>query len=139
MGNLIFLTAAVEKDQKVVAMCLDASSGAVKWSKPFADGFRGDSNSNFAGPSPACDGKRVVFFAGTGDLAAFDLDGKELWKRNVQKDYGRFAFLWTFSTSPVLHDGRLYLQVLQRNRRVPRPWRPEGRTWRKERELPARA
>jgi outer membrane protein assembly factor BamB len=115
VGNLIFLTAAVEKDQKVVAMCLDASSGAVKWSKPFADGFRGDSGSNFAGPSPACDGKRVVFFAGTGDLAAFDLEGKDLWKRNVQKDYGRFAFLWTFSTSPVLGDGRLYLQVLQRN------------------------
>ena len=48
-------------------------------------------------------------------LASFTLDGKKEWQRNVQKDHGRFAFLWTFSTSPVLHDGRLYLQVLQRN------------------------
>ena len=48
-------------------------------------------------------------------LAAFDLDGKKLWKRDIVKDYGEFAFGWTFSSSPLLYDGRLYLQVLQRD------------------------
>lgn len=115
VGDSVYLTAAVEKDQKVVALCLDAKTGNLKWSAPLADGFRSDDRSNFAGPSPTSDGQRVVFFAGTGDLASFSLEGKPEWKRNVQKDHGRFAFLWTFSSSPLLHDGRLYLQVLQRD------------------------
>jgi len=115
VGDSVYLTAALEKEQQVVALCLDAKTGAVKWTAPIAEGFRSDDRSNFAGPSPTSDGQRVVFFAGTGDLASFSLGGQPEWKRNLQKDHGRFAFLWTFSTSPVLHDGRLYLQVLQRD------------------------
>ena len=46
---------------------------------------------------------------------AYDLDGEELWRRNVQKEYGDFAFLWTFSASPTIWEGVLYLPVLQRD------------------------
>ncbi len=115
VGDRVFLTAAVPDDNKVVALAIDAKTGAVQWSAPIADRYRSDDRSNFAGPSPTSDGKRVIFFAGSGELAAFSLDGKREWQRNIQKDHGRFAFLWTFSTSPVVHDGRLYMQVLQRN------------------------
>ncbi len=115
VGDRVFLTAASEPEQKVTALCLDAKTGAVKWSKPLTEGYRADDRSNFAGPSACSDGKIVIFFTGTGALSAWDLDGKALWQREIQKDYGRFAFLWTFSTSPVLHDGRLIIQVLQRN------------------------
>lgn len=114
-GDRVFLTAAVEDSQKLVGLCLDAGSGREIWRRELAKGFAADDRSNYASPSPTTDGKTVVFFFGTGDLVATDFDGKELWRRDIQKDYGRFAFLWTFSTSPVLHDGRLYLQVLQRN------------------------
>jgi outer membrane protein assembly factor BamB len=72
------------------------------------------------------DGKHVWFFYGTGDLVCFDLTGKELWAHNVQKDHGPFAFQWTFSSSPVLYDGRLYLQVLQRNVPVQGRGRSDG-------------
>jgi outer membrane protein assembly factor BamB len=57
----------------------------------------------------------VIFFYSTGDLVAFDLDGRRLWSRNIQTDYGTFAFLWTFASSPTLFDGKLYVQVLQRD------------------------
>ena len=57
----------------------------------------------------------VFFFFGNGDLAAYDMAGKPLWERNLQKDYGDFAFQWTFSSSPQLYAGRLYVQILQRN------------------------
>ena len=60
----------------------------------------------------------MVFFYGNGRLVAFDLDGKSLWKRDLHKDYGEFAFLWTFSSSPLLFDGKLYIQVLQRDKPV---------------------
>jgi outer membrane protein assembly factor BamB len=38
-----------------------------------------------------------------------------LWQRNLGADYGRFAIMWTYGSSPLLYDGKLYVQVLQRN------------------------
>ena len=67
-------------------------------------------------PSPATDGKRVIILFGTGDIAGFDLDGKELWKRNLGRDYGSFAFMWVYGASPLLLDGQLFVQVLQARR-----------------------
>jgi outer membrane protein assembly factor BamB len=61
------------------------------------------------------DGKSVIFFYGNGDLVCFGLDGSTLWSRNIQKEYGPFAFQWTFSSSPTLYGGKLYLPVLQRD------------------------
>lgn len=111
----VFVTTTHEQEKKLLGLCLDRKTGKVKWEKQIGEGFSQDERSNYAGPSPVTDGKLVVFFFGTGDLAAFTLDGEEKWRRNIQKDYGNFAFMWTFSSSPVLYDGTLYLQVLQRD------------------------
>lgn len=114
----VFLTSADETQDGIVALCLNRLTGETLWSRKLGDGIRQDERSNFAGPSASTDGEIVVFFSGAGDLAVFDLTGKEIWKRNIQKDYGSFAFGWTFSTSPLLHGGTLYLQVLQRDTAV---------------------
>ena len=114
-GENVFVTTTDEKAEKLLGICLDRKTGAERWRKEIGKGFRQDDRSTYAGPSPVTDGERVVFFFGTGDLAAFDFAGKPLWTRQIQADYGSFAFLWTFSSSPVLHGGRLYLQVLQRD------------------------
>jgi outer membrane protein assembly factor BamB len=114
-GDHVFVSSADPATKKLHAMCFDRKSGKLLWDKTVADGFKQDDRSNLAGPSPATDGERVYFFYGTSDLVAFDFSGKQLWQRNIQKDYGSFAFLWTFSTSPLVHDGILYMQVLQRD------------------------
>lgn len=114
-GESVFVTTTDEKAEKLLGICFDRKTGAERWRKEIGKGFRQDDRSTYAGPSPVTDGERVVFFFGTGDLAAFDFAGKPLWARQIQADYGSFAFLWTFSSSPVLHGGRLYLQVLQRD------------------------
>jgi outer membrane protein assembly factor BamB len=49
---------------------------------------------------------------GTGILKAFDFKGKELWMRDIQKDYGAFGLNWGYASSPLLHQGVLYVQVL---------------------------
>ena len=48
-------------------------------------------------------------------MACFDFAGRELWSLDVTKVYGDFCFQWTFSSSPVLHSGKVFLQILQRN------------------------
>lgn len=132
-GSNVFLSTADMKAQTLLAQCYDKQTGKLKWSERVGTGYRAggvgddlrkDERSNYSSPSPSCDGKRVVFFYGNGDLAAFDLAGKKLWQRNLQKDYGDFAFGWTFSSSPLLYEGRLYMQILQNDR----PSRGNGST-----------
>lgn len=114
----IFLTSVDEQRDAVVGICVNAKTGEIKWSEPFGTGVRIDERSTYAGSSAVTDGKTVYFFSGNGDLAAYDFSGNQLWSRNIEEDYGDFAFQWTFSSSPQLWDGKLYLQVLQRDEPV---------------------
>ncbi|MCX8156975.1 MAG: PQQ-binding-like beta-propeller repeat protein [Verrucomicrobiae bacterium] len=113
--NHVFLTAAVRATRELMAIAVDRRTGKILWQRKVSDGFGQDNRSTYASPSPLTDGKTVWFFFGNGELAAFDFNGNKLWSRNIQQDYGAFAFLWTFSSSPLLYNGRLYLQVLQRD------------------------
>ncbi|WP_197443247.1 PQQ-binding-like beta-propeller repeat protein [Lignipirellula cremea] len=107
----VFVSSADLENETLKAYCLDRKSGQLLWERTIGQGIAHDTRSNYAAPSPATDGETVIFFYGNGQMLAFDFDGKELWSKNV----GPFAFQWTFSTSPVLYDGKLYLQVLQRD------------------------
>lgn len=114
-GNHLFLSSTDARTKSTLAMALDRKSGKVLWQHQVSPTFAKDNRANYSAPTPVTDGQRVVFFYGNGDLVAYDFAGKTLWQRNIQKDYGDFAFQWTFSTSPLLYDGKLYLQVLQRD------------------------
>jgi len=114
-GDYVFVSSTDAAEKICVAIAIDRKTGKELWRMKAADGVGRDNMSTFSNSSPVTDGKHAWFFFGTGDLACFDLKGQESWHRNIQKDYGPFAFQWTFSSSPLLHDGRLYLQVLQRN------------------------
>ncbi len=111
----VFLSGADADDDTLQAMCFDRTSGRLLWRHDVAQGVRKDQRSTFAAPSAVTDGQIVVFFYSNGDLVGFDMQGERLWSRNIQKDYGPFAFQWTFSSSPLLFDGKLYLPVLQRD------------------------
>ncbi len=111
----IFLS-GVDADKKVLlATCFDRKNGKVLWRHEVAEGINQDKRSTFAAASAVTDGEIVVFFYANGDMVCYDFDGERKWARNIQKDYGPFAFLWTFASSPTLYDGKLYLQVLQRD------------------------
>ena len=107
-----------DEQRNLLLLCLDRKTGQVRWRKVVGGGDLEKGRNNMASPSPATDGKRVFSLFATGDLAAFDLAGQELWKRNLAKDYGRFANKWIYGSSPMLYGGKLYVQVLQQN---PRP------------------
>ena len=112
-GDRIFLTSP-DSSKNLDLLCIDKKSGKVLWSQVVAVGDKEKGRNNLAAPSPVTDGQRVIALFGTGDIAAFDYDGKLLWQRALYKDYGRFAIMWLYGSSPLLFDGTLYLQVLQR-------------------------
>ena len=111
----VFLSGADSDRDMLVAICYERGTGKRLWQHDVAQGIRRDSRSTYAAPSPVTDGKLVVFFYSNGDLVCFDLEGHRKWMHNLQEQHGPFAFQWTFSSSPTLFDGTLFLQVLQRD------------------------
>jgi outer membrane protein assembly factor BamB len=113
-GDHIFTTAQ-QKDGKLLALCVSKADGKILWQKDISDVSTSKGRNDSATPSPVTDGKEVIFLFGTGDLAAYDMAGNQLWKRNLQKDHGRWNYQWHYGASPLLYKGKLYVQVLHRN------------------------
>jgi outer membrane protein assembly factor BamB len=111
-GGRIYLTAIDPQSKKLAGLCLDQADGHILWQKEMGIGFKDNNRNNMTSPSAVTDGQTVYFYFGTGDLSAFDRDGKALWSRNIQKDQGDFNFMWLYGSSPLLYKGKLYLQCL---------------------------
>lgn len=111
----IFLTGIDDNSKKLLATCFSRKDGHVLWQKEVGVGFQQNERNNMASPSAITDGKLVWFYYGTGDLAAFDLDGNAKWARNIQKDFGPFHMNWIYGSSPLLYEGKLYVEVLHRD------------------------
>jgi outer membrane protein assembly factor BamB len=98
----------------LLLLCLDSQTGKARWQEQAAAGNRTRGRNNMASPSPVTDGKAVWTLFGTGDLAAYDFSGKELWARHLAGEYGPFDINWLYGSSPLLYQGRLYVEVLRR-------------------------
>jgi outer membrane protein assembly factor BamB len=109
-GENIFLN--VSDGGKIYLWCVDRSRGEVKWKGLLKDSDENVRKGNMSSPSPVTDGQTVWAMSGNGVVKAFDFSGKELWARDFWKDYGRFGLNHGYGSSPVLHDGALYIQVL---------------------------
>jgi outer membrane protein assembly factor BamB len=107
-----------DEQKNLLLLCLDRKTGQVRWQKVVAQGNRDVGRNNATSPSPVTDGSHVFILFGTGDLAAYDFAGQELWRRNLAEEYGRFANMFFYGSSPMLYQGKLYVQVIQSN---PRP------------------
>jgi outer membrane protein assembly factor BamB len=111
-NDVVFVTSP-DANKNLLLFCIDRKTGKVRWQKEVATGDRISGRNNMASPSPVTDGKAVWVMFGTGDLAAYDFSGKQLWARNLAKESGKFSILWLYGSSPVLYKDRLYVQVLQ--------------------------
>jgi outer membrane protein assembly factor BamB len=107
----IYLTSVDGTD--LVVMCV-GTDGKQLWKQTLTSGnhdVRGDEG-NSASPSPVTDGKHVWAMMTTGDLACYSKDGQEIWKHNLQDRYGKFKIQFGMTSTPVLDNGRLYLQLI---------------------------
>jgi outer membrane protein assembly factor BamB len=107
----IFLT-SIENDN-LLLLCVD-TSGKEQWRQTVGSGnkwARGDEG-NSAAPSPSTDGKHVWVFMGTGVLGCYTVEGKEVWKINLQDRYGRLSIAFGMTSTPVLDNGRLFIQLI---------------------------
>jgi outer membrane protein assembly factor BamB len=109
-GDRVFLNVADGND--LALWCVGRAKGEVIWKRPLGSGNVTKRKHNMSSPSPATDGKGVYVMTGTGILKGFDLEGHELWARDIQKEYGPFGLNWGYASSPLLDGDSLYVQVL---------------------------
>jgi outer membrane protein assembly factor BamB len=121
--NAIFLTSHTD-DDKLLVLRIDKKSGKIVWTREVGTGTavreapkrstqKFHRLHNLASPSPVTDGKTVLVHFGNGDLAALDFDGNQIWKRNLQDDYGEYSIWWGHANSPVLYDGMVISVCMQ--------------------------
>jgi outer membrane protein assembly factor BamB len=103
-----------DADGNLLLLCLDRQTGKARWQQQVCAGNKVKGRNNSSSPSPVTDGSTVWTLFGTGDLAAYDFSGKELWARHLTKEFGPFVFNWIYGSSPLLYKGRLYVEVLRR-------------------------
>jgi len=116
-GDRVYLTGG-DQDQQFV-MCFSAETGALLWNSgvnsPAA--WKNDpkqrledyEETGFAAPTPVTDGRRVVAFFGTADVACFDADGRQIWARS----FGRPESTYGLSASLALGGEKVFLQLDQ--------------------------
>jgi len=113
-GDNIFVSSP-DDAKNLNLLCLDRRTGKIRWQKTLGDGDFVKGHNNAASPSPVTDGQHVWVMYATGIVAALDMNGAVIWKRDLVKDYGKFAVMWIYGASPLLYKGNLYIPVLQRD------------------------
>lgn len=118
-GRRVFLTSATA-DGDLLAICLDADDGSIQWQQRHGRNRRQGRN-DMTSPSPVTDGTRAIFLFGTGAMAAYDMDGNRLWTRDLAQDFGTLSWMFGYGASPLLYEGRLYVQMMRRPERSVAP------------------
>jgi outer membrane protein assembly factor BamB len=109
-GDRVFLNVAEGDD--ISLWTVDRTTGQVVWKQRLGGGNQTVRKHNMSSPSPVTDGKTVWVLTGTGIVKAFDFAGKELWARDIQKEYGAFGLNHGYGSSPLLYQGALFIPVL---------------------------
>jgi outer membrane protein assembly factor BamB len=90
-----------------VLVCVNRSDGKILWQSSVKgadneDSYRGQLQGHgYATSTPVTDGERVYVFFGKSGVLAFDLNGKQLWQKNVGTGSARMG--WGQGSSLILY------------------------------------
>lgn len=115
-NDRIFLTSTHEDTDELLLMAA-SRAGEVLWQRVLDQGKlevfpQFSHETSHATPSPMTDGTHVWALFGTGKLACLSLDGELVWQTDLAARYGRPNMFFGLSMSPLLYEGRIYLQLL---------------------------
>ena len=99
-GTRLFLTGF--RDDALLTFAVDRTTGKLLWERPAprARKEKLDPRNHPAAASAATDGQRVFVFFGDYGLLAYDVNGRELWRRPL----GPFNNIYGMGASPIVVD-----------------------------------
>jgi outer membrane protein assembly factor BamB len=97
---------------------LDKKIGAIKWHKTVLTAvpkIKRHTKATHANSTLATDGERIIAFFGSEGLYAFDMNGTELWRKDLGVLDAGFYMVpdaqWETGSSPIIHDGVVVVQA----------------------------
>lgn len=100
-NDRVFITQATDKDHRRSVMCFGRVEGKLLWQSgvTWAEHEPTNGQNPYCSSSPVTDGRRVIACFGSPGVYCYDMDGKELWHR----DLGKVDSWHGAGSSPVLH------------------------------------
>ncbi len=97
----IFYTQPRSATNERALYCVDRETGRELWNRSvtYREPESSHSTNPFCSASPVTDGERVIAWFGSAGLVCWDLDGNEMWRREL----GTQQHMWGYGTSPILH------------------------------------
>lgn len=98
-NDKVFITQA--EGAKRTVMAFDRKDGKMLWQQGTSYGEKETSHETnpHASATPVTDGERVIATFGSAGVYAFDLNGKQLWSR----DLGKQSHTWGYGSSPIIY------------------------------------
>lgn len=99
-GDKVFITQAIQKENRRLLIAFDKKTGKELWRQGvvYKEAEPTHGTNPMCSASPATDGERVVVSFASAGVYCYDMNGKELWKR----DLGPQHHIWGSGASPVL-------------------------------------
>ena len=99
-GDRIFVSQAVNADNRRTLMCFDRANGKLLWQSgvTYAEREQTQRDNPYCAATPVTDGERVIVSFGSAGLYCYDLSGKELWHR----DLGKMNHMFGNASSPII-------------------------------------
>lgn len=111
-GEMGFVT--LGDDQKNQLLAFELATGKFTWRTTLgADTGGKHKKGSGSNPSPTSDGQHVYAYYRSGDLACVDMQGKIVWQRNLQEEFGADTLWWDLGSSPILTDSAIVIAVMQ--------------------------
>lgn len=85
-----------KRGQLSYLLALNRKDGATLWAAEVGAG------GGYLGCTPTVDGDRVYALGQMGDLVCIDKDGKRVWHRHLEKDFGGAKGGWNYCESPLV-------------------------------------
>jgi outer membrane protein assembly factor BamB len=100
-GDRVFVSQAVETENRRTLMCFDRSNGQLLWQKgvTYTDEEPTHDTNPYCAGTPATDGEYIYVCFGSPGVYAYDFDGNEVWHR----DLGKLRHIFGTAVSPILY------------------------------------
>ncbi|WDQ19017.1 outer membrane protein assembly factor BamB family protein [Rhodopirellula sp. P2] len=110
----VFVTQPLTESNQRAILCFDRETGKEKWRRSVTstESEASHQTNPYCSASPVTDGERVIAWFGSAGLVCWDLDGNQLW----QRDLGRQEHMWGYGSSPILHEDLCILNFGPGNR-----------------------
>ena len=111
-GRVIVTCSEGDPERQLLVLAFDAETGEPLWRKEFeAKGnIVVNELSAVAANTPATDGERIYALFSSNDLFVLDLDGNEVWTKDLTADHEGLGNDFGMASSPALVDGAVIIQ-----------------------------